>query len=1209
MSLLRSFLNKHRAKNNNKTHTGLQGPYVGSYSISLDEYPEFFKLYRSALEEGPVHLTEVHQPDMSPILIDLDIRKKLGPNELPPPDKAIRMYPPSLATEFLKIYIRHAAPYVDLAGATCYVTEKPHGRVEKGVVKDGMHMMFPGIVIPPHVQLRIREDALPHLEKLLEDYHSEGAYECFDKCVIAKNNWFLYGSSKPGLPPYTVTQILCVGEDYTLISEPLDGAGVDYLELFSIRNKLTPVPLLKDALVTVEKPRTPRVKLTSGSSSIKAIIPFALLKTVVMFLSEYYYGRGSHEVWKRVNLAIMHVAREMGYPDLGTELAHEFSEQCMFGYDEDQVDNLIAAVPNPGDDVVKFGTLMYFAKMDYVTRLIELIPEEVRVIDQRVLLSLASMTSPEYKNVWKSVCNGSDEAWDMARHTKSRFQYGLGKLEEAAKQHELADAVKLIEAWALCNPREPDPLPTLHDPTVIFDEDYDEPKMRPYDLSIDRITVVTAGMGMGKTEGSFKALRQLSKRADGRKARILIGAPSIALCRGIKKKAKQEAGLDFTLYNESVKGCKLDDGNVPTDYMIDADYVIICIDSIHRIDLSVFDVVVIDEVTSLLQRIQSGFMKRKEEVCASFSEILHNSRHILLMDANADNQLVRRAVAQLQKERERGGFTQPAYWIRNRFIRNDHGPEQVTVHINKNPQLRGHTLQLAIKHMTKLLRQNKRVAMACSTKKSVEAAAFAAEALGKVVGYYTSSDKCKGRLEKDMDNLEEAWMKLDLLIYSPSIPSGVSFSKMHFHVRMAIFDNSNTTAPIDVCLQQLYRVRCTIDNVCDIFVNDTPHFSKIGDISLTQWSAERRLSREDAYVTALNLSVGGGCRTTIDSSGRRVYEKDNMFYHILVGCLIMMGQSLRQFSAILVGALKSDRGATVTEGPVKEPKKFPELEEYEVSCYIVPDAETVEQLEAYKEQGGTLSQEDQQKLFNYRMVQKYMVSDHSLADTRFIDLCVGPADKPGQQEKMQAQLDAFRRYDLLCSTGMETMRDQARYYVQYGRDHMNNGTRISRFFTDTYKKELIKMVEAVELMQAIFPGDTVQRLAGEHGHHSWTNVMDNEKRRASTRACSHEFEVKKDGVYKRFDKYMEDLEPERYGTLVRAFEFDAKKFKGLPDEKQRAPFIQKVLRSAFNLQVAIPQKNMCVSAKLFYELVEKYRAEALGVYNYSFSDDGSVNDV
>ena len=45
-----------------------------------------------------------------------------------------------------------------------------------------------------------------------------------------------------------------------------------------------------------------------------------------------------------------------------------------------------------------------------------------------------------------------------------------------------------------------------------------------------------------------------------------------------------------------------------------------------------------------------------------------NSEHVLLMDANADNLLVKDFVDQLGRERA-SGDSAPPYWVRNRYVR------------------------------------------------------------------------------------------------------------------------------------------------------------------------------------------------------------------------------------------------------------------------------------------------------------------------------------------------------------------------------------------------------------------------------------------------------------------------------------------------------------------------------------------------------------
>ena len=60
--------------------------------------------------------------------------------------------------------------------------------------------------------------------------------DIFDKCIIEKNNWLMYGSSKPHKEPYKITDIYN-NKNKCLTKITVNKTTEDYVKLFSIRNK------------------------------------------------------------------------------------------------------------------------------------------------------------------------------------------------------------------------------------------------------------------------------------------------------------------------------------------------------------------------------------------------------------------------------------------------------------------------------------------------------------------------------------------------------------------------------------------------------------------------------------------------------------------------------------------------------------------------------------------------------------------------------------------------------------------------------------------------------------------------------------------------------------------------------------------------------------------------------------------------------------
>lgn len=232
------YLNDFRVeKGSAHTHTSIVKP-SGSFYIPVEEEERFFRLYECAMRfKDDLHVTEKHR-DISPVVIDLDFRFELSDQNI---KRRVNM---ACVTEIVKRYDAILRSYLDVADdVIIYAMQKPHPVVDKGLVKDGIHIVIPGIVTSPAVQYMIRKDVLSELEKVFKDYGLKNSIEdIVDEAVIERNNWQMYGSCKPNCDKYRVTAIYKT-IDGNLISEEFTGNEYALPQLLSIRNKFVETPL------------------------------------------------------------------------------------------------------------------------------------------------------------------------------------------------------------------------------------------------------------------------------------------------------------------------------------------------------------------------------------------------------------------------------------------------------------------------------------------------------------------------------------------------------------------------------------------------------------------------------------------------------------------------------------------------------------------------------------------------------------------------------------------------------------------------------------------------------------------------------------------------------------------------------------------------------------------------------------------------------
>ena len=546
------------------------------------------------------------------------------------------------------------------------------------------------------------------------------------------------------------------------------------------------------------------------------------------------------------------------------------------------------------------------------------------------------------------------------------------------------------------------------------------------------------------------------------------------------------------------------------------------------------------------------------------------------------------------------------YWIRNSHIRIDpvKGPEKMIVNINKTKHLRKYAVSTGVDLLVRELAKDKNVIVACSTKRTVD---LIEKRVTKELGsalqakYYTSDGK-----GGSLADVNTSWKLLRLVVYSPTIPSGVSFTEAHFHLRMGFFENSDKTPTVDVCLQQLKRARCTLENKSYIYINDTPNYDRIGPIDLTSNAVDRRLERQDDYISLISngtMDFNGGCVSSMTPAGHRVYETDNIWYEVLKGSLILKGQSLAQFSAIFLNALASDFGAIVTEKYVTPPTTkqgkdtlkelhLADKEEKEynqnVECFRIPSFEELGEIKwAMKHRKGGLTRDEHQVMLNAAVAWHYGLWDTRRLDETFIKKYVGPALAFGAKEKALSKLQAFRHYDMLCQLGVDALSNEGIEWLCERKGDNGTGEKIMDFFADRLKVDKTRINEALAMMVAVFEGvHVVHQLAGCFKDDTRGIVIAHVT--ASPTEFPHSFTVKCEDVYDRLDAHLKAIGSIRYKAMVEAFDFDRKAYKEIPTERKRAQFIKKVLFTTFQLSFVVSNNAITISSQEFYSIVSKY---------------------
>lgn len=218
--------------------------FPGKYSISPEEREYFLDIYSNWIfkydEPEPLHLTEAHHPEKCPVLIDLDFRyKNTGSMD--------RNYSISNIKIFIEKYFTILENYLDIPNENkeTFIMEKSSPVIDPKndkIMKDGVHIIIPRIVSDYKVLHLVRKDIIQDkgVEKLFKDLgFTNPISDIVDEAVIERNNWFMYGSKKPGKEPYLVTSIIDYKKGKFNITKGIKNyTNFDLVRILSINNDL-----------------------------------------------------------------------------------------------------------------------------------------------------------------------------------------------------------------------------------------------------------------------------------------------------------------------------------------------------------------------------------------------------------------------------------------------------------------------------------------------------------------------------------------------------------------------------------------------------------------------------------------------------------------------------------------------------------------------------------------------------------------------------------------------------------------------------------------------------------------------------------------------------------------------------------------------------------------------------------------------------------
>jgi P4 family phage/plasmid primase-like protien len=243
---LQSFLQTHRILDGEKRPIAVTGMKGGKYDIPDSNYPEFIECLHKHLfidKLRPLNLIEQPTtPGPKPLLLDLDFHY--------PKTRALDHHTFTLEHihKFNEQMIAALLLFFDLSqyeSLRFFVSLRPvaYEDKKKGIVKDGIHIQCPDIVLSYDKQGALRNHLLKHhciVNAFTGTQFINEAPEIYDASCTRKHGWFLYGESKPDIPAYELKAVeVYHPETKSWTTEPVvDYSPKDLIGLLSVRYDL-----------------------------------------------------------------------------------------------------------------------------------------------------------------------------------------------------------------------------------------------------------------------------------------------------------------------------------------------------------------------------------------------------------------------------------------------------------------------------------------------------------------------------------------------------------------------------------------------------------------------------------------------------------------------------------------------------------------------------------------------------------------------------------------------------------------------------------------------------------------------------------------------------------------------------------------------------------------------------------------------------------
>ena len=713
---------------------------------------------------------------------------------------------------------------------------------------------------------------------------------------------------------------------------------------------------------------------------------------------------------------------------------------------------------------------------------------------------------------------------ESCKQSNHRIKVKIRSAQEAIKQLSIMNNHKTLHC---CN-------------TIIkWDQHYDHPTMKQYPLK--PLTIVRAGMGLGKTKALI--YDYIPKHCTHPQTKCIFITYQQVLSKKYASELEEYGFINYLDYD---------------DYDIYASKVIVCLDSLPRVKTTNFDFVFIDEALSVFLHFNSRFIKQSSKLCAQLEMVMLQARYIMLLDAVIDNYLTY-DITQYFAEKK----NVIPYCIYNSHVRvPDQVAQQRKAHIIVNSSSSAQAaMKLTIfKQALNALVKKSKVVIASSTKRFTEEIQsyinmhWPDQSTKPKTIIYNSDNVC----DMTSDEINKKWQEYDALIYSPSITAGVSFEALHFDQMIAYIENSFYTPPVDIIMQQLFRVRQLKKGMMTLYINDTMTF-EVDKYPVLVSDIDAHLNKDVNYVNKyFQDTVNFETDYKVDARGIK-YDTEKLSYKILRGILMNRNKSLTMFVDILDTTLQEDYKVKVKRTNfgassdfirkamklLKDMRGMMAKEEIPFEqVRSITEAEYLD-LEARSKRGEKLNDLQKQAKWYYKCCHELWKVDMEDVDQEFYDTYVGQCNDNSITKIINIYFKARRYVEMMNSDVAASL---TKYHSKMNQLTDNKEYNIELYKTKT-KEYYTKLIEGQRFLDKIFPTGVYKE-----------NLT--------------QLQISKDDLDRRVKDYIASLSEEEFMNIIRYYgmSFETKDMVVL-DDRRLTWFIKNMLKESFDVDVCTMTKS------------------------------------